>query len=155
MGKLQLIQIKKMLNDNNIKYKVQKHKPVSTSAEAAKVRGVELKTGVKALLLQTQEDKYVLGLVAADRRINLKKFAKIVNTKKLRMASPENVLKITGCKVGCVHPFGNLKNILTFLDESILENEEINFSAGLHTVSISMSSKDLVSLINPVINSIS
>ena len=83
------------------------------------------------------------------------KLAKIVNTKKLRLASSQEVFKATGCKVGSVHPFGNLHNIPTYLDKSVLENDVVNFNAGLHTVSIHMKVKDMVKIINPLIEDFS
>ena len=151
VGILQLKLIKELLNSNGITYEVSEHEPVYTSEQAAKVRGVELKTGVKALVLKTEEGSFVMGLIAADKRIDLKKLAKIARTKKLRLASPQEVLKITGCEVGSVHPFGNLHRLPTYLDNSVLENNMVNFNAGLHTVSIQMKAKDLVKAIRPVI----
>ena len=151
VGILQLKLIKELLNSNGITYEVSEHEPVYTSEQAAKVRGVELKTGVKALVLKTEEGSFVMGLIAADKRIDLKKLAKIARTKKLRLASPQEVLKITGCEVGSVHPFGNLHRLPTYLDHSVLENNMVNFDAGLHTVSIQMKAKDLVKAIRPVI----
>jgi len=155
MGSLQLKLIKELLNRDGITYQVSEHEPVYSSEQAAKVRGVELKTGVKALVLETDEGGFVMGLIAADRRIDLKKLAKIVKKKKLRLASPQEVLKITGCEVGSVHPFGNLHGLPTYLDSSILENDMVNFNAGLHTVSIQMKAKDLIKAIRPVIENFS
>jgi len=151
VGVLQLKLIKELLDSNGMTYEVAEHEPVYTSEQAAKVRGVELKTGVKALILKTEEGSFVMGLIAADRRIDLKKLAKIARTKKLRLASPQEVLMITGCEVGSVHPFGNLHRLPTYLDNSVLENDMVNFNAGLHTVSIEMKAKDLVKAIRPVI----
>lgn len=74
-----------------------------------------------------------------------------MRTKKLRLASPQDLLKITGCEVGSVHPFGNLHGFPTYLDSSILENDMVNFNAGLHTASIQMKAKDLIKAIRPVI----
>lgn len=155
MGSLQLKLIKKLLDQKGISYQASEHEPVYTSEQAARVRGVELKTGVKALVLRTEEGSFVMGLVAADRRIDLKRLAKIVRTKKLRLASPEKVLKITGCEVGSVHPFGNLHDLPTYLDSSIPENDMVNFNAGLHTISIEMKAKDLIEAIRPVIEDFS
>jgi len=155
MGILQLKLMRGLLDSNGIPYEVLEHAPVYTSEEAAKVRGVELKTGVKALILKTEEGNFVMGLVAADRKIDLKKLAKIVETKKLQLASPQEVLKITGCGVGSVHPFGNLHGLPTYLDSSILENDMVNFNAGLHTVSIQMRVKDLIKAIRPVVKDFS
>jgi len=155
LGSLQLKLIKELLDSNGITYEVSEHEPVYTSEQAAKVRGVELKTGVKALVLKTEEGSFVMGLIAADKRIDLKRLAKITRTKKLRLASPQEVLKITGCEIGSVHPFENLHRLPTYLDSSILENDMVNFNAGLHTVSIEMKAKDLVKAIRPVIETFS
>ena len=155
MGNLQLKLIKTLLARNGITYQVFEHEPVYTSEQAAQIRGVDLKTGVKALVLKTEEGYYVMGLVAADRRVDLKKLAEIVKTKKLRLASPQEVLKITGCEVGSVHPFGNLHGLPIYLDGSVLENDTINFNAGLHTFSIQMKARDLIRVVRPKIEEFS
>jgi len=155
MGILQLKLIRGLLDRNGIPYEVLEHAPVYTSEEAAKVRGVELKTGVKALILKTEEGNFVMGLVAADRKIDLKKLANVVRTKKLQLASPQEVLKTTGCEVGSVHPFGNLHRLPTYLDISILENDMVNFNAGLHTISIQMRAEDLIKAVRPVVKDFS
>jgi Cys-tRNA(Pro) deacylase len=124
-------------------------------SKQAEVRGEEQKTRVKSIVLKTAEGNFILGLVSGDRRIDLKKLAKIVKTKKLDLASPKEVLKITGCEIGSVHPFGNLHKLRTYLDNSILENNKVNFNAGLHTITITIMVKDLVTLINPTIENFS
>jgi Ala-tRNA(Pro) deacylase len=151
MGNQQLKLLKKLLDVKGIHYKLTEHKPVFTSEQAAKVRGVALKTGVKALLLKTNENRFVLGLIAADKKINLKQIATIIGTKRVKLALQDEVLKITGCEIGSVHPFGNLYDLPTYLDSSVLDNAEINFNAGLHSVSMSMNVKDLILVINPII----
>jgi len=155
MGVLQLRSIMDLLDRRRIHYSVSEHEQVYTSGQAAKVRGVELRTGVKALVLRTKEGGFVMGLVAADRRIDLKKLAETVGTKRLSLASQKEVLKTTGCEVGAVHPFGNSHGLPTYMDVSILENELVNFNAGLHTVSVQMKAKDLVKAIGPVIDEFS
>jgi len=155
MGVNEFHALKKLLDENNVEYIVHEHKPVYTSEQAAKVRGVELKTGVKALVLKTSNGEFILGLVAADRKIDLEKLAKIVGVKKLKLASPREVLEKTGCEVGSVHPFGNLYGLKTYLDRSVLDNTCVNFNAGLHTVSIHMRSEDMLRLIKPVIGDFS
>ena len=52
----------RILDENKIEYKKSEHEPVKTSEEAAKVRGVDLRTGVKALLLKTAEKKFIMVL---------------------------------------------------------------------------------------------
>ncbi len=155
MGTLQLKAIKKLLDDSQISYVITEHEPVYTSDQAAKVRGLEPKTGVKALILKTGEGSFIEGLVPGDKRIDLEKLAKVVGTKKLQLASPQEVLILTGCEIGSVHPFGNLHKLPIYLDRSLMENDFVNFNAGLHTVSIQMKAKDLVKAIRPVVESFS
>jgi len=155
MGVLEYRSLKEFLRRREIRFDVSEHAAVYTSEEAAKVRGVDLKTGVKALILKSDVKGFILGLVAADKRVDLKKLAKVVGVKSLELASAAEVLKLTGCEVGSVHPFGNLFGLPTFLDRSVLENELVNFNAGLHTVSISMKAKDLVKAIELVVEDFS
>ncbi len=155
MGKLQLKLIRNLLDRNEIPYELSEHEPVYTSEQAAEVRGVELKTGLKALVLKTREGNFIIGLVKGDEKIDQKKLAKIVKTKRLRLASPREVLMITECEIGSVHPFGNLHGLPTYLDSSVLENNIVNFNAGLHTISIQMKIKDLIKVVNPIIKEFS
>jgi len=149
MGILEFKSVRSLLDRMGIPYEVSEHAPVYTSEEAARVRGVELKTGVKALVLRTERGDFVLGLIAAHRKIDLKKLAAAVGTRKLQLASSEQVLNLTGCEVGSVHPFGNLFGLATYMDRSVLENDMVNFNAGLHTVSIQIRTKDLIRAIKP------
>jgi Ala-tRNA(Pro) deacylase len=151
MGKEQTEMIKKMLDDSGVDYNMFKHEPVYTSEQASRVRGVELKSGVKALVFKTNDGKFVLGLVAADRKISERKLAKEVGAEAVVLAKPAEVLQKTGCEIGSVHPFGILHNLPIYMDESILENDLVNFNVGMHTVSVQMYSKDLVKINNPKI----
>jgi len=149
MGILEFKSVRRLLDHERISYEVLEHAPVYTSEQAAKVRGVELKTGVKALVLKDDRGSFIVGLIAADRKIDLKKLATIAGSKKLQLASPQEVLRATGCEVGSVHPFGNLFGLVTYMDRSVLENDMVNFNVGLHTVSIQMRARDLIKAIKP------
>lgn len=155
MSELEVKRIKALLDSNSVEYSVFEHEPVYTSEQAANVRGGDLKTGVKALVLKTGEAKFVLALVAADRKVNIKKLAKHLNTKSLKLAKPDEVLKITNCEIGSVHPFGIIHNLPIYLDPSVQENEYVEFNIGVHTKSIRMKSEDLIRIINPEIIEIS
>lgn len=149
MGKEEAENIKRILNDSRIEFKHFFHKAVFTSQEAADERGLELKQGVKALVFKN--GKFILVLLPGNRKVDAKKLSKLINVKDLRLASPEEVLKITNCEIGSVHPFGFLHNLETYMDEEVLENEIVDFNIGLHTDSIAMKSEDLVKVIKPKI----
>ncbi len=143
-------EIRRILDEHGAEYVVSEHAPVYTSEEAARVRGVGLETGVKALLLRTREKTFVLALVRADRKADLREIARRAGTRKVTLARPQEVLELTGCEVGSVPPFG-FDDVPTFMDRTILENELVNFNAGLHTVSVRMRAEDLVEIVRPTL----
>ena len=144
--------IKKLLDDNKIEYKVLVHEPVYTSEQAAKMRGlgVELgmRRGAKAMILKC-DDKFIQCIVPAHKIVDQKKIKKLLNVKKVKLASAEEVLQITNCEIGSVPPFGNLFNILVYCDPEL--SEEIDFNAGLHDTSITMKRKDWEIVVKPII----
>jgi Ala-tRNA(Pro) deacylase len=146
--------ILRIFKENNVDYQLYEHEPVYTSQEAATVRGVELKTGCKSMVLKTKNDKFILADVAADKKIDLKKLEKIVGDK-LSFATKEEVLQATNCEPGSVPPFGELFGLHTFLDESVSENAFVNFNIGLLTKSVKISKQDLLKIMKPTISKFS
>ena len=145
-----------ILEKNHIEYKRFEHAPVKTSEEAAKIRGVELRTGVKAMLLKSKGGDFIMVLLPADKKIDFRKIEQLKNTKKLSFASPLEVLEETGCEIGGVSPFGHTKNgkdhrIKTYMDKGVFESEYVNFNAGDRTISVTMTSKDLSIVVSNVI----
>ena len=141
----------RILEENKMEYKLFEHEPVYTSEQAAQVRGVSVKTGVKALVLKTKEGNFVLALVRADKRADLKVVAAAHGTKNVRLARPEEVLEITGCEIGSVPPFGHETELKTYMDKDILAEAEVNFNIGSHTKSVRMKAEDLLKVMNPIL----
>jgi len=140
-----------ILKVKGFEHKISDHEPVFTSQQAADVRGAELKTGVKAMVLKTPEGKFILALCPADIRVDIKELSGREGVKKLNLATPEEVKKITDCEVGSVPPFGHKRDLKTYMFRGVLENEWVNFNIGLHTKSAHMKSVDLKEIIDTII----
>ena len=151
MSESEVQEIQVFLKSRSIPFEVLIHKPVFTSEEAARERGMNLRNGVKALFLKSKSNEFILACIAADRKIDLKKLESFSGLKKLKLASPEEVKEKTNCEIGSVPPFMNLKGFKVFFDNSLLENELAEFNIGMHTHSIRMKLKDLVQAIQPII----
>ncbi len=143
--------IKRILDGNKIDYKIIEHEAVFTSDQAAKVRGVDIKEGAKSMIIRSDGNFYNFVLSAA-KKIDWKKVKMILETDSVSLATPEEVLNKMNCEIGSVPPFGNLYNLKVFCDPFLLQNEFIEFNAGLHTVSIRMKSKDWLEVVKPEIN---
>ncbi len=138
-------QIKDSLDREKVDYEIMEHKPVYTSQEAADVRGTELKQGAKALICKTEKG-FIQAVISAAKELDLGKLEKLLEAKKVELASADDVKKISGLNVGAVPPFGNLFGLKMYVDKSLMSNKEIAFNAGSHTKSIKMKSNDLVKL---------
>ena len=129
-------------------FAVSQHAPVFTSEEAAAVRGVALSSGAKALVVKAGEE-FLLLVVPADRKLDSKKARTQLGVKALRFASREEVEQLTGLQPGSIPPFGSLFGLSTRCDPALGLNERINFNAGDHAVSISITYADYLAVERP------
>ena len=145
--------LEKILNlfkEAGVPFEKYEHEPVFTSEEAAKIRNTDISMGAKALVFYA-DSKPVLLVVPGDKKADSKKFKKAFGIKDLRMAAPEEVLSLTGLKVGSIPPVGKAMNLPSYFDESFKLKDKVAFNAGMHTVSIVMTAKDLIRAENPKI----
>lgn len=135
--------ILKTFKSHNMEFKHYVHDPVFTSQEAADIRGVELKTGVKALVLKRKKrEEYILVLLPADQQANLKLITEL-DGHRIHLAEPKQVYEITGCTPGSVPPFGHKNVLKTYISNDVFENEIVNFNIGSHEQSAGIKSEDL------------
>ena len=100
-----------------------------TALDAASSLGCEVGAIVKSLLLKT-ETKYILCLVAGDKRASLRKIKKNKNFKDVSMAPADDVKNITGFTIGGVSPVGHLNKTEIFIDNSLERFNDLFAAAG-------------------------
>ena len=135
-----------LLEKNKIAYKLFEHPPVHTSEEAARVRGVSMESGAKAMIVRS-EGKFYEFVLAAHKRLDLDAVKRILKTKSASLASVDEVKSVTDCVPGSVPPFGNVFGIPVYADSSLALT--LNFNVGLLEKSIQMSLNDWKRIVNP------
>jgi len=100
-----------------------------TAKEAAMSLNCEVGAIVKSLLFKI-EDKFILLLVAGDKRCSLNKLKKLTGKKNISMANPEEVKIQTGFTIGGVSPVGHLNTIKIFIDNSLKRFNYLYAAAG-------------------------
>lgn len=134
---------------NEVEFEVFHHEPTLTSEDSAKVRGEELKTGGKALLLKIDKG-FKLFVLAADKKLNSKKIKKNFKVKSIRFSTKEELYTLTQLVSGSVPPFGKpILDFELFVDNSICKNEVICFNAGSLEDSIRMKVRDYIKVAKP------
>ena len=145
-----LQRIESLLNSRGVAYDVLRHEPVFTSAEAAAVRGTSLASGAKALVCKADE-RFLMFVLPADRRLDSKALRKAKGWKSLRFATAAEVLELTGLTPRSIPPFGQLFELPTLCDRRMADEPTINFNAGDHAVSISLRYADYAAVEQPEI----
>ena len=155
MSQSTFLQIKELLDKHKIVYTHLIHEHVHTSADAAKIRGTNLEDAAKAIICKVEKRdgtyEFIQAVIPADKRIDLKKIKRFLDSRNVALASPDEVLEKTGCTIGSVPPFAILFGIKMYVDEAILEREQIVFSAGTHNDSIMMKPQDYIRIVDPVV----
>lgn len=136
-----------------VPFKHTHHAPVYTSAEAAAIRGVPLHSGAKALIVKVG-DEFLMTVLPADLSLDSAALRNLMGTKRMRFATKEEVLAMTGLTPGSIPPFGSLFNLPTICDDRLAENETINFNAGSHSDSFQLTYAAYIGYENPRIGSV-
>lgn len=144
-----LTRLRAALDAAGIDYTLTHHAPVRTSAEAAAVRGTPIESGAKALVVKGAGDDFVMAVMPADRALDGVALRKLIGASRLRFATEDELLGLTGLAPGAIPPFGSLFGLETICDERLALSERINFTAGGHCDSMQMGYADYVAFESP------
>jgi Cys-tRNA(Pro)/Cys-tRNA(Cys) deacylase len=127
-----------------IKHRVFIHEmPVNSFEEAAAHRQQRPEQVVRSILFQIRPDEFLMVLMAGPAQIDWKSLRKFVGRSRVRMATEEEVLEVTGYRVGTVSPFGLKNQVRVLIDASVLQEPEISIGSGIRGTAIIMKSVDV------------
>ncbi len=138
-----------ILKDAKIPYEIFEHEPVYTNPAMAEALNVSEGETVKSLVLMTKEKEMVVLVLPGDKKVDWKKAAAGIGTKKVSFAKPEEVLDKVGCEVGCVPPFGQLADLPIYMDPELSKKDYVYFNPGVHDKSFRIKAWDLKKVANP------
>jgi Ala-tRNA(Pro) deacylase len=149
--------VKKFLEEHDIKYVWHEHPAVYTCEEAEKYCSHIPGVPAKNLFLRDQKGKkFFLFVTPAQKRIDLKKLAEKMETKKLSFASPERLKEKLGLEPGSVSPFGLLNDsegeVAAYIDKEIAEADTVNFHPNVSIASIELKKEMFEKFLNSIKN---
>jgi len=101
-----------------------------TAQDAAKAVGCLVGQIAKSLIFKGKESqKPILIIASGSNRVNEKTVEKYIG-EKIEKADADFVLENTGFAIGGVPPVGHIKPIDTYIDEDLLQYDEIWAAAG-------------------------
>lgn len=139
----------RLLEQHKVPYEVVEFPEEHRDAEIiAEVLGMPAYMVYKTLVVEPEgSPKPFLVMVAADRRLNLKRLAQAAGVKKVRMAAHKDAEAMTGLKVGGISALAlTHKNWTVFLDKPATEIQNILVSAGQRGVDLRVPVNGLITL---------
>ena len=119
----------KFLNEKDVEVDFEVHAKAETCEESAENSPVELSQVTKTLVFISDEPFAVL--CPGDVSVEVSKLEEHLG-EEIRMANPDEVKEASGYPIGAVSPFD--LDIPVFMEESLMENEEIRPAAGSRAV---------------------
>jgi prolyl-tRNA editing enzyme YbaK/EbsC (Cys-tRNA(Pro) deacylase) len=117
-----------------------------TSAEAAQTIGCQVEQIAKSIIFQGREThKPVLVIASGPNRVNEKRIEELIS-EPLGKADADYVRKHTGFVIGGVPPIGHLEKLDVFIDEDLLQYEEIWAAAGTPNAVFKLTPSDLIKM---------
>lgn len=117
-----------------------------TAVEAAQAIGCQVEQIVKSLIFKSKKSgRPILVVASGANRVNEKKLAALIG-EPLGKADADFVRQRTGFAIGGVAPVGLTEEIETYVDEDLLQYEEIWAAAGTPHAVFSLTPNDLVKI---------
>ncbi len=141
--------LKDFLDDQHVKYVTIQHSMAYTAQEIAAKAHIPGKELAKTVIVKI-DGKNAMAVLPASYRINLGRLKQVCRASQVELASEEDFRDLfPGCETGAMPPFGNLYNMDVYVENSLVDEEDIAFNAGSHTELIKLSYQDFEKLVHP------
>lgn len=128
---------------SGVPHRIVTHGRVSSLAEAAEARGVEIPDVIKTIVVRRGDDDHLLVLVPGDRTISWPKLRTLLGVNRLSMPDAAVAKAVTGYERGTITPFGTLTALPVIADERIV-GREVALGAGGHGVAFIVPADDAI-----------
>ena len=143
--------LKRMLDQQHIKYIAINHSPASTAREAAASAFVPRREFAKTIIVDLDGEK-VMAVLPASHHVNLEALRMLANGSEARLATEDEFKALfPDCELGAMPPFGSLYDTRVFIDEVVTEVDDLCFNAGSHEQIIRMDCGDYLAFEQPVV----
>jgi Cys-tRNA(Pro)/Cys-tRNA(Cys) deacylase len=116
---------------------------VESFEQAARERNQRPAQVVRSILFRVREDEFTLVLAAGPEQISWKALRKALGRSRISLATEEEVLAVTGYRIGTVSPFGLANQTRVLIEAEVLNEEEVSIGSGVRNIAIIIKSADL------------
>src|SRR6185312_1360501 len=137
-----------------IGYRLIRHGPVRSLAEAAEARGVRPAQVVKTLVVRRGADDFLFVLVPGDRTISWPKLRALLGVSRLSMPDAAVAQQVTGYERGTITPFGAVRRWPVIADQR-LAGQQITLGMGQHGLAAVVAADQIIQALNAEVAGVS
>ncbi len=82
-------------------------------------------------------------LAAGPRQLSWQALREYLRVKRMRMATPQEILEHTGYVTGAVSPFGLAEGMRILADENVFQEAEVSIGSGVRYTTVILRTEDL------------
>ena len=143
--------LEQYFRDNGVGYQIMTHPVAYTAQEVAAAQRVPGRQLAKVVIVLA-DGKAVMLAQPANSRIDFAKLKDVLGAQEVRLARENEFSDLfPDCDTGAMPPFGNLYDVLVYVDRALSEDVEIVFQAGTHRETMKISYQDYARLAQPTV----
>jgi prolyl-tRNA editing enzyme YbaK/EbsC (Cys-tRNA(Pro) deacylase) len=135
--------LKKIIKENGIKAEhFSFNQSCHSVADAARTVGAKPQDFIKSICMVDKKGRVIIAIVKGEDRASTSRVGKALKIEKPRVASPKEILGLTGFPVGGTPGFGFEATYL--IDPHVLEKDLVYLGGGSNSALLRMSPKELL-----------
>jgi Ala-tRNA(Pro) deacylase len=141
--------LRNFLDQNRIKYVVISHSPAYTAREIARSAHIAGRQMAKTVMVKL-DGHLAMAVLPASELVDLDLLADAAFAQRAEIAEEWEFRDcFPDCEIGGMPPFGNLYGLDVYVADSLAEDDEIAFNAGVYTELVRMAYPDYARLVKP------
>jgi Cys-tRNA(Pro) deacylase len=120
--------------------------PARSAAGVAAVLGLEISQVAKAVVFLA-DDRPVMAVLPGDEKVDFSKLKKSLEASKVKLATPEQILDLTGYLIGATPPVALVNQMPVYIDIRALKEEVLYVGGGEPNSILKIRSYDLVRVV--------
>src|SRR5271157_4325537 len=143
--------VTRVLDALQIPYRFFRHPgKVQSVDQAAQERGLNIDQVVRSIVFRVRLGHFLMVLVSGNHQISWPLLRKYLNQSRLTLATEEEVMQVTGYRLGAVSPFGLPAPMQILVDQSVMGFDEVSIGAGERNMAVILKTFDLLNALGQV-----
>ncbi len=143
------------LDKLGIHYEVFNHEPIMTMEQGKSVEKQMGVPAIKTLLMTNNHKQYFMVLLPADKKLDIKAFAKQTGSGHLSFAPTDDIRRLLHAYPGAVSPLGLLfdenKKITLYIDKELMQKHEVAMHPCENNCSLKLDFQDFINVFLPAL----